>query len=62
MLTEQLDYNFFVSWVVGLNLDDPVWDVTVFTKNRERLLAGDVAQDFFNAVVGQAPGSGPTLG
>src|SRR5579864_4612075 len=54
MLMEQLDYNFLFRWFVGLNLDDPVWDVTVFTKNRERLLAGAVALGFFNAVVAQA--------
>ena len=46
MLMEQLDYNLLFRWFVGLNMDDPVWDVTVFTKNRERLLAGDVAQAF----------------
>src|SRR5271170_691670 len=44
LLMEQLDYNFLFRWFVGLNLDDPVWDVTVFTKNRERLLVGEVAQ------------------
>src|SRR5207302_106270 len=38
MLMEQLDYNLLFRWFVGLNMDDPVWDVTVFTKNRERLL------------------------
>jgi hypothetical protein len=43
---------------VGLNIDDPVWDVTVFTKNRERLLVGEVAQGFFTAVVGQAGAQG----
>jgi len=53
-LIEQLDFNILYRWFVGLQLDDPVWDVTVFTKNRERLLAGDVAQAFFDAVVGQA--------
>jgi len=51
LLMEQLDYNFLFRWFVGLNLDDPVWDVTVFTKNRERLLVGEVAQGFFNAVL-----------
>ena len=51
MLMERLDYNFLFRWFVGLSIDDPVWDVTVFTKNRERLLAGEVAQGFFNAVV-----------
>jgi transposase len=50
---EQLDYNFLFRWFVGLNIDDPVWDVTVFTKNRERLLVGEVEQGFFNAVVEQ---------
>ena len=45
-LMEQLDYNILYRWFVGLRLDDPVWDVTVFTKNRERLLAGDIAQAF----------------
>src|SRR5262249_17253067 len=47
MLMEQLDYNFLFRWFVGLNLDDPVWDVTVFTRNRERLLKGEVAEGFF---------------
>jgi transposase len=43
MLMEQLDYNLLYRWFVGLNLDDSVWDVTVLTKNRERLLDGDIA-------------------
>jgi transposase len=54
LLMEQLDYNFLFRWFVGLSIDDPVWDATVFTKNRERLLAGEVAQGFFTAVLGQA--------
>src|SRR6266849_2111689 len=54
LLMEQLDYNFLFRWFVGLSLDDPVWDATVFTKNRERLLEGEVAAGFFSAVVGQA--------
>src|SRR6202049_4801389 len=58
LLMEQLDYNFLFRWFVGLNIDDPVWDVTVFTKNRERLLVGEVAQGFFNAVVEQAATQG----
>jgi transposase len=58
LLMEQLDYNFLFRWFVGLNIDDPVWDVTVFTKNRERLLVGEVAQGFFNAVVEQAEAQG----
>ena len=40
---EQLTYNMMFRWFVGLSMDAPVWDVTVFTKNRERLLRGDVA-------------------
>src|SRR5271157_2567390 len=43
MLMEQLNYNLLFRWFVGLNLDDPVWNVTVFTKNRERLLGAEVA-------------------
>src|SRR5271166_254815 len=58
LLMEQLDYNFLFRWFVGLNIDDPVWDVTVFTKNRERLLVADVAQGFFNAVLDQAHAQG----
>src|SRR3981189_39397 len=58
LLIEQCDYNFLFRWFVGLNIDDPVWDVTVFTKNRERLLVGEVAQGFFNAVVEQAAAQG----
>ena len=50
----QLDYNLLFRWFVGLNLDDPIWDVTVFTKNRERLLEGDIAQAFFDQVLGLA--------
>jgi transposase len=52
-LMEQLDYNLLFRWFVGLAMDAPVWDVTVFTKNRERLLAGDVAARFMAAVLGQ---------
>lgn len=54
LLMEQLDYNFLFRWFVGLGMDDPVWDATVFSKNRDRLLTGDVAQSFFAAVLGQA--------
>jgi transposase len=42
-LMEQLDYNLLFRWFVGLSLDAVVWDVTVFTKNRDRLIAGDIA-------------------
>ena len=44
MLMEQLDYNLLFRWFVGLEMDDPVWVPTVFSKNRDRLLAGDVAR------------------
>src|SRR6266566_3697219 len=54
MLMEQLDYNLLFRWFVGLNMDDSIWDVTVFTKNRERLLDGDIAEAFFQAVLKQA--------
>ena len=51
LLLEQLDYNLLFRWFVGLNMDDPVWDATVFSKNRERLLKGEVAQAFFEQVL-----------
>jgi transposase len=52
-LMEQMEYNLLFRWFVGLGIDDPVWDVTVFTKNRDRLLDGDVAAKFFQAVLDQ---------
>lgn len=52
-LMEQLDYNLLFRWFVGLGVDDPVWDVTVFTKNRDRLLAGEIAAKFLRAVLNQ---------
>ena len=48
-LIEQLDYNLLFRWFTGLGIDDPIWDVTVFTKNRDRLLTGDIAAKFFQA-------------
>src|SRR4030088_839540 len=50
-LMEQLTYNMMFRWFFGLSLDAPVWDVTVFTKNRERLLRGDVARAFLAAIL-----------
>src|SRR5437667_10494421 len=50
---EQLDYNLLFRWFVGLSLDAAVWDVTVFTKNRERLIEGDIAAQFMAAVLNQ---------
>src|SRR5215831_15394836 len=54
MLMEQLQYNFLFRWFVGLSMDEPVWHATVFTKNRDRLLEGAVAEEFFTLIVGQA--------
>lgn len=54
LLMEELQYNLLFRWFVGLDLDAPVWDVTVFTKNRDRLLAGEVATAFFEQVLVQA--------
>jgi transposase len=54
MLMEQLGYNLLFRWFVGLNMDDSVWDLTGFTKNRERLLDGDIAGAFFQAVLQHA--------
>jgi transposase len=54
LLMEEIDYSVLYRWFVGMNLDEPVWDVTVFTKNRDRLLDGDVAREFLCAVVKQA--------
>jgi len=51
LLMEELDYNLLFRWFVGLNMDDPVWDATVYCKNRERLLQGDVAGAFFQEVL-----------
>ena len=50
-LMEQLDYNLMFRWFVGLGVDDPVWDATVFTKNRDRLLDAEVAAKFMAAVL-----------
>jgi transposase len=56
MLMEQLNYNLLFRWFVGLNMDDPVWDETVYTKNRDRLLRADVARKFFALVLDEAQG------
>ena len=54
LLIEQLEYNLLFRWFVGLGIDDPVWVPTVFTKNRDRLLEGEIAESFFEEVLGQA--------
>ena len=58
LLMEEIDYNILFRWFVGLNLDDAVWDATVFTKNRDRLLEAEVAKEFLALVVEQARGQG----
>jgi transposase len=50
-LMEQLNYNLLFRWFVGLGIDDPVWDPTVFSKNRDRLLKGDIARKFMTTVL-----------
>ena len=54
MLMEQLEYNLLFRWFVGLSANEPVWHPTVFTKNRDRLLEGAVAEEFFSLIVTQA--------
>lgn len=58
LLMEQLDYNLLFRWFVGLNVDEKVWDPTVYTKNRDRLLDGEVAGEFFQQVLAQARQAG----
>jgi transposase len=53
-LMEQLDYNLLFRWFVGLEIDDSVWNVTVFTKNRERMIEGEVSQCLLSAVLLEA--------
>lgn len=60
LLMEEMDYNLLFRWFVGLNADDQVWDATVFTKNRDRLLEADVAKEFLSRVVEQAQTKGLT--
>ncbi len=60
LLMEEMDYNLLFRWFVGLNADDAVWDATMFTKNRDRLLVADVAKEFLVRVVAQARGKGLT--
>ena len=58
LLMEELDYSLLFRWFVGLAMDDEVWDATVFSKNRDRLIAGEIASQFFQAVQGQLANSG----
>lgn len=54
MLIEQMEYNVLFRWFAGLSANEPVWHPTVFTKNRDRLLEGAVAEEFFTVIVKQA--------
>jgi transposase len=58
LLMEEIDYSVLFRWFIGLNLDDEVWDATVFTKNRDRLLEADVAKEFLAYVVEKARAQG----
>jgi transposase len=58
LLMEELDYSVLYRWFVGLSLDDPIWDATTFTKNRDRLLDGDIADAFFTEVLAAIKGDG----
>src|ERR1700733_14048955 len=55
---EQLDYNLMFRWFLDMDMEEPSFDPTVFTKNRDRLVASDAAGEFFRAVVAQAQGAG----
>jgi transposase len=57
MLMEQMNYNLLFRWFVGLELDEPVWNHAVFSKNRDRLLNQEVAQEFFGRVFGGGEGA-----
>jgi transposase len=56
LLMEQLDYNLLFRWFVGMDMDEPIWAPTVFTKNRDRLLNQEIARSFFRRVVERAAG------
>lgn len=58
LLMEEIDYSILYRWFVGLSLDEAIWSPTTFSKNRDRLLRGDVASAFFDAVVAQARAAG----
>ena len=62
MLMEQLEYNLLFRWFVGLNMDEPVWVPTVFSKNRDRLMEGDVAQRVFRPDSGAGRSGQPDIG
>ena len=51
LLMEEIDYSILFRWFIGLSLDEPIWSPTTFSKNRDRLLTGDIASAFFDAVL-----------
>ena len=58
MLMEQLEYNLLFRWFVGLNMDESVWVPTVYSKNRDRLMEGNIAEKFFDQILTQADVAG----
>ena len=58
LLMEEIDYSILFRWFIGLSLDEPIWSPTTFSKNRDRLLQGDIASAFFDAVRAQAEAAG----
>jgi transposase len=58
MLVEQLEYNLLFRWFVGLSVDEPVWDHSTFSKNRDRLFGADIARDLFDSIIAQAHATG----
>src|SRR5918995_3271794 len=58
LLIEEIDYSILFRWFIGLSLDEPIWSPTTFSKNRDRLLEGDIASAFFDAVRAQAEAAG----
>jgi transposase len=58
LLVEQLEYNLLFRWFVGLSADEPIWDHSTFSKNRDRLLEADIARELFRVIVEQARVSG----
>ena len=56
LLMEQLQYNLLFRWFVGLGIDDPVWNASTFSKNRDRLLDAELSQELLQAVLGRGKG------
>ena len=60
LLVEELDYNLLYRWFVGLSADEPVWERSTFSKNRDRLMAGDIGGKFFSRILARAKAAGLT--